>query len=206
MYAGTGWLEEQSQQALRALSLVGDRAKDEATPGEAEYPKGEIGERLQTLSRMIRRDFGVSVAAVDMGGWDTHKGQGTGLEGRFANLVRDLSGALSAFMKDMAGRKVTVVAMSEFGRRVKENANRGTDHGHGTVMLALGDGINGGKVHGEWRGLGSDALYERADLPVTTDYRCVLSELLGTRLGAGARAGEIFPGYKPEKPLGVFRA
>ena len=89
---------------------------------------------------------------------------------------------------------VTLVSMSEFGRTVRENGNRGTDHGHANVMLLLGGGVRGGKVYGKWPGLDSSHLYENRDLAVTTDFRDVFAEILEQRLGIKSLA-RVFPGY-----------
>jgi uncharacterized protein (DUF1501 family) len=94
--------------------------------------------------------------------------------------------------------------MSEFGRRLRENAAAGTDHGHGNVMMVLGGQVNGGQVYGNWPGLHTDQLYDHADLAVTTDYRQVLSEILIRRLG-NPRLGEIFPDYRAYAPLGIVQ-
>ena len=96
-----------------------------------------------------------------------------------AALYTDLDGAGAANFT----RRTTVVVMSEFGRRLRENADHGTDHGHGNVMLALGGNVIGGKVYGQWPGLRNDQLYDGADLAITTDYRRVLSEIIIRRLG-----------------------
>jgi hypothetical protein len=92
--------------------------------------------------------------------------------------------------------------MSEFGRRLKENANHGTDHGHGNLMMVLGGMVKGGKVYGTWPGLANNQLYDGADLAVTTDYRRVLSEILTRRLG-NPNLGAVFPGYSGYAPLDI---
>jgi uncharacterized protein (DUF1501 family) len=98
---------------------------------------------------------------------------------------------------------MTVVVQSEFGRRLRENDDSGTDHGHGNVMLVMGGHVNGG-VHGTWPGLHNDQLYDRADLAVTTDYRRVLAEIMIRRLGNN-RLDQIFPGYTTYQPLNVVQ-
>jgi uncharacterized protein (DUF1501 family) len=155
--------------------------------------------------------LGLRVATVDKGGWDTHEYQGDGGGGYFATQINDLAGGLNAFYTDLSDsngtdhtKRLTVVVMSEFGRSFQQNASRGCDHGHGNVMLVLGGNVNGGKVYGRWPGLQPDALYDRRDLDITTDYRRVLSEILIRRLG-NPKLGDIFPGYTGYEPLGVLR-
>jgi uncharacterized protein (DUF1501 family) len=84
--------------------------------------------------------------------------------------------------------------MSEFGRAVNENGNRGTDHGHGNAMMAIGGGVRGGKVYGRWPGLSIEQRYERRDLAVTTDFRDVFGEIVMRHLGV-SDPRPIFPGY-----------
>ena len=93
----------------------------------------------------------------------------------------------------MAG--VTVVTMSEFGRRAHENGSGGTDHGHGNVMFLMGGGVNGGQVHTRWPGLAPAAL-DDGDLAITTDYRDVLAEVVTRRL-LNPALDQVFPGYTP---------
>ena len=93
---------------------------------------------------------------------------------------------------------VTLVTMSEFGRTVRENGNRGTDHGHANVMLLLGGGVKGGKVYGKWPGLDSSHLYENRDLAVTTDFRDVFAEVLVE--AHGSRKPRVrFPGLRTRR-------
>ena len=99
---------------------------------------------------------------------------------------------------------MTRIVVSEFGRRLSENASRGTDHGHGSGIFVLGGQVNGGRVITNWPGLQNEQLYDRADLAVTTDYRQVLSEIVVRRLG-NAHLGIVFPGYKDYQPLGIVR-
>jgi hypothetical protein len=95
----------------------------------------------------------------------------------------------------MTPEDVLLLTMSEFGRTVQENGNRGTDHGHGNVMLALGAGVRGGRVYGAWPGLRPSARFEDRDLTVTTDFRDVLAEALVRHLG-GVDPAPVFPGYR----------
>ena len=105
--------------------------------------------------------------------------------------------AIAAFSRDLGSRMadVTLVTMSEFGRTVKENGNRGTDHGHANVMLLLGGGVAGGKVYGKWPGLDASHLYENRDLAVTTDFRDVFAEVLARADGREVARARV-PGLR----------
>jgi uncharacterized protein (DUF1501 family) len=144
------------------------------------------------------------VAAIDLGGWDMHTWIGPVDDGGMRRHLDQFAAALAAFSTDLgpALDDVTLVTMSEFGRRVAENGNAGADHGHGGVMLLLGGGLRGGRVHGGWPGLAPGAL-DHGDLAGANDYRDVLVELLQRRLGIGDPA-PIFPDHRPTQ-LGVFR-
>lgn len=142
---------------------------------------------------------------MDLGGWDAHSGQGT-VTGMMADAVAELAGGLSAFYADLGERmsRITVVTMSEFGRRVKENASGGTDHGHGGFMFLLGGKVNGGRIFGTWPGLAADRLVGPGDLAITTDYRTVLAEVVERRL-LNPNPTEVFPGFTSPGHLGVVR-
>jgi uncharacterized protein (DUF1501 family) len=99
---------------------------------------------------------------------------------------------------------VSVVVVSEFGRRVQENSNGGTDHGYGNVMLALGASVNGGQVYGSIPGLDTAQLYQGTDVAVTTDYRRIVSEALIRRMG-NPNIYYVFPGYSGYTPMGIFQ-
>jgi uncharacterized protein (DUF1501 family) len=159
------------------------------------YPDSEFGLALRQTAMLIKAEVGLEVAAIDLGGWDTHFAQ-SGIQ---ANLIRDLAQGLAAFHAELAGQlnKLTVVTMSEFGRRAAENGSLGTDHGHGSMLMVMGGHANGGRIHGTWPGLGEGQLTGPGDLAVTSDYRDVLGEILLKRLHNPALA-EIFPGYQPQ--------
>ncbi len=168
----------------------------------ATYPDSEFGLALKQTAMLIKAEVGLEVSAIDVGGWDTHFAQGS-VNGQMPNLMKDLAQGLAAFHADMQDhmQNLTVVTMSEFGRRASENGSLGTDHGHGSMMMLMGGNVDGGKVHGQWPGLQEGQLMGPGDLAVTTDYRDVLSEVLTKRLNNPA-TGEIFPNYQPV-PLGV---
>ena len=163
---------------------------------DAQYPDSDFGLALRQIAMLIKADAGLEVAAVDHGGWDTHFVQG-GSQGLMATLLTDLADGLTAFHADMVDHlnQVSVVVMSEFGRRLSENGSFGTDHGHGSAMFLIGGNVDGGKIHGRWPGLATEQLVGPGDLAVTTDYRDVLGELCVKRLG-NAHLDEIFPGWQ----------
>jgi uncharacterized protein (DUF1501 family) len=172
----------------------------EAARHEDRYPDTDLGRALSEVARVIRGDVGVEVITVDQGDWDMHSDLGRPDRGWLADNARDLARSLAAFLGDLGDQasKVTVVTISEFGRRVVENASNGLDHGYGNVMLVAGAGVKGRKYYGTWPGLTAG---DDADLLVTTDYRSVLAEIVSTRFGASTAA--VFPRFTPES-VGVM--
>lgn len=168
-------------------------------PAGRAYPEEDFGQAMKTVAQLVQADVGVEVACVDFGGWDTHVAQGS-FDGLMGNLLNILGQGLIAFYEDLQDKiqDVTVIVMSEFGRRARENGGLGTDHGHGNMMMIMGGGINGGKVFGRWPGLAQDQLVGPGDLAITTDYRHVLAEIIGKRLN-NPRLDEVFPGFEVEE-------
>mgnify|MGYP001609885431 CR=1 FL=1 len=189
---------------LKALKALRDYDPEKSKPeGGATYPETSLGRGLAQVAYLVRKDVGLEVAcldAADRGGWDTHVAQGPWLTG----LLDDLGRSLAAFRQDLGREmsRVTLVVQTEFGRRVAENSGYGTDHGRGSVMFALGGGVQGGRVYADWPGLSTEILEGPGDLPVTTDYRDVLSDLLERRLGS-TTVGEVFPGHA-RREIGLF--
>jgi uncharacterized protein (DUF1501 family) len=205
MYSGDDWLRRAGAQTLHAVETVERAGVSEYVPEHgAQYPDDYFSLNLKTLAQMMKLDLGLRVGTVDLGGWDTHDYQGDRHEGYFSDLLGQLARGLESFYTDLGeyAARTTVVVMSEFGRRLAQNGSYGTDHGHGSAMLVLGGGVNGGQVYGQWPGLSNDQLYDRADLAVTTDYRNVLSELLVKRLG-NPNIETIFPGYTGYAEMGI---
>jgi uncharacterized protein (DUF1501 family) len=162
----------------------------------ASYPNSEFGRSLMQIAQMIKANMGVEVAFAEVGGWDTHANQG-GAQGQLANRFTDFSHTLAALYQDLGDRMndVVVLTMSEFGRTVHQNGNRGTDHGHATCFMVLGGPVRGGKVYGRWPGLAREQLFEGRDLMLTTDYRDVFAELAQKHLGA-RDVDQVFPNYR----------
>ncbi len=195
-------------QTIDSVDIVQAYVTQDYVPaGGIVYPEDEAGSRFELAAQMISLDLGIHVVSIDVGGWDTHENQGTGTNGTFAGLVGSVSQGLAAFHADMDARgladRLTMVVMTEFGRRLGENTDQGTDHGHAVPMLVLGNNVVGG-LHGQWPGLAPDQLFEGLDLEVTTDFRRVLSEVLIKRLG-NSNLSEVFPGFEGYSPLGVVQ-
>lgn len=171
------------------------------TAHNATYPLDEegFGLGLQQVAQLIKADVGLEVACLDLGGWDTHENQGT-RDGFFNTQLSLLAQGLNAFYTDLQEYmpNITVVTMSEFGRRVQENASAGTDHGHGNFMLLMGGGVEHGRVYANWPTLAPEKL-NHGDLAITTDYRDVLAEILVRRLKNPA-IDTIFPNFKHKTP------
>ncbi len=172
----------------------------------ADYPRSAFGQALMQIAQLTKADLGLEVAFADLGGWDTHVNQGSA-QGQLAARLDDFSRSIAALVTDLGDRMAdtVVLTMSEFGRAVSENGNRGTDHGHGNAMMAIGGGIRGGKVYGKWPGLAVDRRYDRRDLAVTTDFRDVFAEVAVRHLGLNDTT-RVFPGYnvRPSNFPGLF--
>jgi uncharacterized protein (DUF1501 family) len=206
LYAGTAdqRLSTAGKDAFSAIRTIQAINRAPYTPaGGAQYNQaGELGRSLQQIARLIKADAGVEAAFAEIGGWDHHQNE----QGSIFGQARQLGTALAAFCTDMGDRMedIVLVTMSEFGRTAQENGSNGTDHGHGSVMFVLGGPVHGGKIYGKWPGLEKEQLYEGRDLAVTTDFRAVLSELVGGHWGTtGLR--QVFPGFQPGDPLGLLR-
>src|SRR5262249_7603867 len=145
---------------------------------------------LREIARLVKAGGGLRVASIDLGGWDTHFFQGT-VEGQQAEAIGTLAGGLAACDADLARHRdrVTILVMTDCGRRICENGSLSTEHGRGFAVIAIGNRLNGGKVIGEWPGLdemgedGVDGLLGPSGLKINQDYRSVLSEVLRPVMG-----------------------
>jgi len=205
---GSSWLHQAGSETLDALDVINGVAGDYKPGGGANYQGGLAGS-LKTVAQLIKADLGVRTATVDFGGWDTHENQQFGNgdpRGYFFDHLTEMANAFKAFYMDLAStnhhQRTTLVLMSEFGRRVRENSNRGTDHGHGNAMFVLGGGVNGGRVYGSWPGLSNQQLYQGDDVAITTDYRTVLAEIISKRAG-NPNVATVFPGFNYAGPMGI---
>jgi uncharacterized protein (DUF1501 family) len=201
----TLWGDDRSPlgKAMRAtFQATTDFAPVKSTAdNKASYGNSDLGRALSEVARVIRGNVGVEVLTVDQGDWDMHSDLGTLEWGQMITNAGDLATAIAAFFEDLGDQaaKVTLVALSEFGRRVAENDNYGLDHGYGNVMFVAGAGVKGGYHCPSWPGLGTGL---DADVTVTTDYRSVLAEVVSRRFDSSPAA--VFPGFSPET-VGVMQ-
>ncbi|PIO47087.1 MAG: hypothetical protein CMR00_12265 [[Chlorobium] sp. 445] len=207
MAAGQGFealYEQTSQQLLRsagqesfeALKILQKLDVKNYRPQQgAEYPRSPLGHSLKQIAQLIKADVGVEIAFAESGGWDTHAQQGT-TRGLFARRAHELAQAIAAFWKDLERKqdRIVLMTMTEFGRTLAENGSGGTDHGRASCLFVLGHPVDGGKVHGTVPELARENLEDGRDLPVTTDFRAVFSEVAGKHFGL-KDATKLFPGW-----------
>jgi len=199
MYTHDPSLSAPALSTLDAAELIRGNGIEEYAP-DVEYPDSGFADALMSVAQLVKRDMGLQAATIDLGGWDTHESQAGGdpTTGSYADNVDRLTRALHAFWDDLGSERgrVTVTVISEFGRRLKENDNRGTDHGHGGMMIVLDTAITEKRVFGDWPGLSNDELYERKDLRVTTDFRDVMGDVLKSKFSLGTGdINALFPGF-----------
>ncbi len=217
LYQGSDDLHQAGIGAVETIELVDTLGISSYTPAPgANYPStgvaATLGNQAKLIANIAKRGLGLQVATLDYGGWDTHENQGDGTQGdlnqnQYANRLAGLSATLHALYTDLAAaglhNRMVLVVHSEFGRRVRENANRGTDHGSGNPMLVLGGRVRGGQLFGSFGGLGPGQLYQNEDVATTTDFRRVLSEVVDAHLGNPDLAS-VFPGYAYPGALGLL--
>jgi uncharacterized protein (DUF1501 family) len=177
-------------------TALAEDAKENMMANNGAPQAAQFARSTRRLGQLMARDPKIQLAFLDVGGWDTHINQ----PGRLGQQLRQVSQGLQGFIQALGPvyPQTLIVVMSEFGRTVRENGNRGTDHGHGNVMWLLGGQLKGGKVYGDWPGLGDGSLYEGRDLRITTDFRDVLATTLSRHMRLPAASlTAIFPGYQP---------
>jgi uncharacterized protein (DUF1501 family) len=187
-----------AKESFDALALLQQtRSKPYQPANGAVYPASNFGRNLRQIAELIKARVGVKIAFAEVDGWDTHANQGNG-KGQLANRLKDFGDTLAALYRDLGDRMsdVVVVTMSEFGRAVHQNGNRGTDHGHATCFFTMGGTIKGGKVYGDWPTLAPDKLFQNRDLAVTTDFRDVFGEICARHFGVSMNdLSKLFPSY-----------
>lgn len=203
--AANSVLQQTSQEAFNAIRMLRSTNPSQYSPANGtEYPRSAYGEALKQIAQLIKADVGLEVAFAESGNWDHHVNEGAAV-GQLATRLDDFARGIAALVRDLGDRMadVVIMTMSEFGRAVAENGNRGTDHGHGNAMMVLGGAVRGGKVYGSWPGLAPEQRYEGRDLAVTTDFRTVFDEVVRGHL-ALQDTSPVFPGFKPAGRLGLI--
>ena len=202
MYVGSEPLVASGQATIATIKTVKANllSQPKTLGNPAGYTTGQLSTSLRSVANIIKANIGLEIATVDLGGWDHH----TNLNAFFGGNAQELSKSIAAFWTDMTEfrNRLSIVVMTEFGRRVQENANGGLDHGAASVMMALGGSVNGGRMYGKWPGLRPGDLVS-GDLKVTTDYRQVLQEILVKRRGETTPQA-VFPTLAYQ-PLGILR-
>jgi uncharacterized protein (DUF1501 family) len=204
--AADAMLRPTASEAFDAVRMLRTANLSNRAPANgADYPRSGFGDALRQIAQLIKAGVGLEVAFTELGQWDHHANEGAAV-GQIANRLDDFARGIAAFSQDVGDRMadVVLVTMSEFGRTLKENGARGTDHGHGNAMLVLGGPVKGGKVYGKWPGLDPEHLWQGRDLAITTDFRDVFAELVSGHLGA-RDVSRIFPGYAYKQKLGLLR-
>ncbi len=189
-------LSKTGKESFEAMKILKSAdAKNYIPANGAVYPVSPLGNSLKQVAQLVKMDVGLEIAFAECGGWDTHYNQGTET-GTFSRNVADLSSSISAFWTDMGSYQddVEVMTMTEFGRTVAQNGSNGTDHGRASCMFILGNDIKGGTVYGKVPELARENLEDNRDLPVTTDFRAVFSEVATAHLRIKDN-GKLFPEY-----------
>lgn len=204
MYAGHprfGKAYADGRNAHREVMAASMSQEMAAADNGAPLPNG-FPDDAARLATLMRSNAKIQLAFVALGGWDTHARQG-GATGQLAGRLSPLALGLATLAERLGPMfdDTTIVVMSEFGRTARENGNGGTDHGRGNAMWLLGGKVAGGKVYGDWKGVGDSALNEGRDLPVTTDFRAVLAQVAERHLKLGDRQlSKLFPALPQKSP------
>jgi uncharacterized protein (DUF1501 family) len=208
--SGDRMLRPTANDAFKAMRTLAAKVAGDYRPANgAQYPRSPYGQALQEIARLAKADVGLEIAFAESNQWDHHANEGAAT-GQIANRLDDFAGGIAALAQDLGDRMADtiILTMSEFGRTVAENGNRGTDHGHGNAMMVIGGSVKGGEVYGTWPGLSVTDRFEGRDLAITTDFRDVFGEVVMRHLGADeATASRVFPGYgvKARQFRGILR-
>jgi uncharacterized protein (DUF1501 family) len=195
------WTNVWATQAKSTIAALDQIAMASAQKSVVTYPNTGTGQRFKDVAALLKAGIGVRAVDIEFqGDWDMHANMGNLQDGWLTSYLADLAGSISSFREDLGvlWSRVTVVTVTEFGRRVSQNQSAGTDHGWGSSTFVAGGGVNGGQIHGKFPGLDNKNLKD-GDLVVTADYRSLLSEILTRRAGITAEgAAQVFPNFRPE--------
>ncbi len=189
-------LKQHGELALDNLLVLDQYRQQSYIPDNgAVYPETEYGRQLRDIARLVKARAGLEVAAVNIGGWDNHSGQG-GAEGIQATRLSEFSNGIGALYRDLGAaymNDVVIVTMTEFGRTAKQNASGGTDHGNASSWFVIGHQVNGG-IYGEWPGLSSEQLYLGRYLAHSTDFTDIFGEIIVKHFNHASSLAGVLPG------------
>lgn len=193
---------KESFDAMKMLNV--NELKNYQPAKDVVYPQTALGNSLKQIAVLIKMQVGLELAFAESGGWDTHVNQGT-TNGAFARNLKDFSDSIAAFWKDLSAYQdeVTVMTMTEFGRTAHQNGTGGTDHGRASCLFVLGNDVQGGQVYQNIKSLAKEDLEDKRDLPVSTDFRAVFSNVAQSHLKLQSNKG-LFPEWNG-KPLDLMR-
>ncbi len=201
LYADDAFFRERLEQAIesqRIAGRTGSMASRRARGNE------QLKSNLDTAAKFLNAEDGPRIAVVEANGWDTHANQGAA-GGALANQFGALDEGLARLRKtlDDNWQRTAVLVVTEFGRTVRVNGTRGTDHGTASAAIIAGGAVKEGQVVSRWPGLGSGDLFDDRDLAPTLDIRSVFKAVLIEHLGLDERFVErdVFPDSRAAKPL-----
>ena len=201
LYSGTDELSTAYQNGMKSRKIVLAELKREMmSASRGAKNVNDFVDDAGEVAKLMVGDAKTQLAFMDVGGWDSHINQ-NGIHNR---LLTPLGEGLATLIKGLEPifSDTVIVVMSEFGRTVKENGNKGTDHGYGNVMWLLGGRVRGGQVYGDWKSLNQSDLHQNRDLPITTDFRDPLSLILQQHLKISSDSlNRVFPNYKPTNKI-----
>ncbi|MBP6385541.1 MAG: DUF1501 domain-containing protein [Pseudarcicella sp.] len=203
--ASSDLLKETSKESFDAIKILEQSASNKYQPNAGvSYPNSALGNSLKQIAQLVKMNVGLEVAFAESGGWDTHNNQGTET-GNFAKNADDLSACITALWNDLGALQddVTIMTMTEFGRTVKQNGTNGTDHGRASCSFIIGNHVNGGIVHHNMKSLDKQNLEDGRDLPVSTDFRAIFSEVANKHLKV-TNNKLLFPDWKGDA-VGVMK-
>src|ERR1700722_12415388 len=208
LYAKDWLLGPELKEGVKAQSFSDTVLGDDMGKGGMGFGPNAFKPLAESAGKLLAAPDGPRIAALDMGGWDTHVNQGAE-SGRLAQNFAGFADGLDAMAQAMgpAWKETVLVAVTEFGRTVAVNGNNGTDHGTASALFVMGGRVKGGRVAGDWPGL--DRLEDDRDLRVAVDSRTVMKGILRDHLGIDAAAldSRVFPDTSGLKPFdGLIRA
>jgi len=203
LYADDEFFATRLQQALRSQEIAGEQSDMNASTRRGNDAR-QFADLMKSAARFLTTPDGPTIAVAELGGWDTHANQGAA-EGALAKRFAALDTGLGNLRNGLGDswKETVIIVVTEFGRTVRVNGTRGTDHGTGTAALVMGGAVNGGNVIADWPGLGKNDLYANRDLLPTTDVRSLFKAVLADhlKLPADFIERDVFPDSSMARPL-----